>query len=71
MEDFAITTDIASEGMDEITLDTAVTDSDVDEVLGEIDAEIGVEMGTALPTVKGDEKIADLEKELNRLKSRD
>lgn len=71
MEDFAITTDIASEGMDEITLDTAVSDGQVDEVLGEIDAEIGVEMGVSLPSVKGGEKISDLEKELNRLKSKD
>ena len=69
MEEFAITADIATEGMDSIQLDTAVTDSDVDEVLGEIDAEIQVEMGVALPSAGSDEKIAELEKELNRLKS--
>jgi hypothetical protein len=69
MEDFAVTADIATEGMDSITIDTAVTDSDVGNVLGEIDAEIQVEMGAALPSAASDEKIAELEKELNRLKS--
>jgi len=69
MEDFAVTADIATEGMDNITIDTAVTDSDVGEILGEIDAEIQVEMGAALPSAASDEKIAELEKELNRLKS--
>ena len=69
MEDFAVTADIATEGMDSITIDTAVTDSDVGDVLGEIDAEIQVEMGAALPSAASDEKIAELEKELNRLKS--
>ncbi|MFW9823602.1 MAG: Snf7 family protein [Candidatus Thorarchaeota archaeon] len=69
MEEFAITSDIATEGMDSITIDTAVTDADVTEVLGEIDAEIQVEMGAALPSAASDEKIAELEKELNRLKS--
>ena len=69
MEEFAVTADIATEGMDSISIDTAVTDSDVGEVLGEIDAEIQVEMGDALPSAASDEKIAELEKELNRLKS--
>ncbi|MHA2008471.1 MAG: Snf7 family protein [Promethearchaeota archaeon] len=69
MEEFAVTADIATEGMDSISIDTAVTDSDVTEVLGEIDAEIQVEMGAALPSAASDEKIAELEKELNRLKS--
>ncbi len=69
MEDFAVTADIATEGMDNITIDTAVTDTDVGEILGEIDAEIQVEMGAALPSAASDEKIAELEKELNRLKS--
>ncbi|MFX1309893.1 MAG: Snf7 family protein [Promethearchaeota archaeon] len=69
MEEFAVTADIATEGMEGITIDTAVSDSDVNEVLGEIDAEIQVEMGAALPTAASDGKIAELEKELNRLKS--
>ncbi|TKJ21800.1 MAG: hypothetical protein CEE43_08910 [Promethearchaeota archaeon Loki_b32] len=72
MEEFAVTADIATDGMDSISIDTAVMDSDVSEVLGEIDAEIQVEMGVALPSAASgasDEKIAELEKELKRLKS--
>jgi len=69
MEDFAVTADIATDGIDSISLDTAITDSEVDEVLGEMDAEIQVEMGVALPTAGSDQKIAELEKELKRLKS--
>lgn len=69
MEDFAVTEEITSDGIDDIMVDTAVTDTDVKDVLGEIDAEIQVEMGVALPSAGSDEKIAELEKELNRLKS--
>jgi len=69
MEDFAVTAEITSEGIDSIQLDTAITDSEVNDVLGEMDAEIQVEMGIALPSAGSDEKIAELEKELNRLKS--
>ncbi len=70
VEDFAVTQEITADGIDSITLDTAVSDSDVTEVLGEIDAEIQVEMGVALPSAGADDqKIAELEKELNRLKS--
>jgi hypothetical protein len=71
IEDFAVTQDITAEGIDNITMDTAVTDSDVNEVLGEIDAEIGAEMTVTLPSAGSDEKIAELEKELHRLKNSD
>jgi len=69
MEDFAVTAEITTEGIESIQLDTAITDSEVNNVLGEMDAEIQVEMGIALPSAGSDEKIAELEKELNRLKS--
>jgi hypothetical protein len=69
MEDFAVTEEITSDGISDIMVDTAVTDNDIKDVLGEIDAEIQVEMGVALPSAGSDEKIAELEKELNRLKS--
>ncbi|MFX0143708.1 MAG: Snf7 family protein [Candidatus Hodarchaeota archaeon] len=69
MEDFAVTEEITTDGISDIMVDTAVTDNDVKDVLGEIDAEIQVEMGVALPSAGSDEKIAELEKELNRLKS--
>lgn len=71
IEDFAVTQEITADGMDSITLDTAVTDGDVKEVLGEIDAEIGVELGGGLPSVTSSDKINELEKELDRLKSKD
>jgi len=69
MEDFAVTEEITTDGINDVMINTAVTDTDVKDVLGEIDAEIQVEMGVALPTAGSDEKIAELEKELNRLKS--
>jgi len=71
VQDFEVTQEITSEGMDSMTLDTAVTDNQVDEVLGEIDAEINVEMTGSLPSVTSNEKIDELEKELERLKSND
>ena len=71
IEDFEVTSEITAEGIDGITLDTAVTDSQVNNILGEIDAEINVEMTGALPSVVSNEKIDELEKELNRLKSKD
>ena len=71
MEDFEVTQEITSDGIDNVTLDTAVSDSQVKDVLGEIDAEIQVEVGGALPSVDPDGKIKELEEELNKLKSRD
>jgi hypothetical protein len=69
MEDFAVTEEITTDGISDIMVDTAVTDNDVKDVLGEIDAEIQVEAGVQLVSPPSDEKIAELEKELNRLKS--
>ena len=71
MEYFEVTQEITSDGIDNMTLDTAVTDSQVKEILGEIDAEIQVEVGGALPSIDPDGKIKELEDELNKLKSRD
>ena len=71
MEDFEVTQEITSDGIDTMTLDTAVTDNQVKEILGEIDAEIQVEVGGALPSVDPDGKVKELEDELNKLKSRD
>jgi len=71
MEDFEVTQEITSDGIDNMTLDTAVTDSQVKEILGEIDAEIQVEVGGALPSIDPDGKVKELEDELNKLKSRD
>ena len=71
MEDFEVTQEITSDGIDNMTLDTAVSDSQVKDILGEIDAEIQVEVGGALPSVDPNGKIKELEEELNKLKSRD
>jgi division protein CdvB (Snf7/Vps24/ESCRT-III family) len=71
MEDFEVTQEITSDGIDNVTLDTAVTDNQVKDVLGEIDAEIQVEVGGALPSIDPDGKVKELEEELNKLKSRD
>ncbi|MFX1237871.1 MAG: Snf7 family protein [Promethearchaeota archaeon] len=71
MEDFAVTQEIAAEGMNSITLDTAVSDGDVSSFLGEIDAELQVEVGGALPSVVPEGKITELEKELDKLKQND
>ncbi len=68
VSDFEVGQEIASEGMGNVTMDTAVTDSDVKSFLGEIDAELQVEMGGALPSVVPEGKISELEKELDRLK---
>jgi len=67
--DFEITSEITTEGMSDIVMDTQVTDDDVGNVLGEIDAEIGVETGSALPTATSDQRVKELEEELNRLRS--
>jgi DNA polymerase/3'-5' exonuclease PolX len=71
MEDFEVTQEITSDGIDNMTLDTAVSDNQVKDVLSEIDAEIQVEVGGALPSVDPDGKVKELEEELNKLKSRD
>ncbi|MFX0180740.1 MAG: Snf7 family protein [Candidatus Hodarchaeota archaeon] len=72
IEDFNVTEEITSDGINEVMVDTAVTDNDVKEVLGEIDAEIGAEIGGALPSVaEPDGKVKELEEELRKLKSKD
>ena len=69
ISDFEVSQEIAQEGMSDITMDVEITEDDVDNVLGEIDAEIQIESGGALPIAASNEKIKELEDELNRLKS--
>jgi hypothetical protein len=69
ISDFEVSQDIAQEGMEDIAMDVEVNDDAVDNVLGEIDAEIQVETGGALPIAASSEKIKELEDELQRLKS--
>ncbi len=72
IEEFNVASEITSDASEEILIDTAVTDSDVSDVLNEIDAEINIEVGGALPSVTAggvtSDKVKDLERELNRLK---
>ncbi|MFX1274844.1 MAG: Snf7 family protein [Promethearchaeota archaeon] len=68
VSDFDVGQEIASEGVGNVAMETAVTDSDVKSFLGEIDAELQVEMGGALPSVVPEGRISELEKELDRLK---
>lgn len=70
IEDFDVTQEITTDAMTDMSMDTAVTDAKVDEFLSEVDAEIGIETGVALPSTSGgNQKIKELEEELNRLKS--
>ena len=72
IEDFSVTQEITTDAMDDMNLDTAVIDASVDSFLHEIDAEMGIETGVSLPSTSGgDQKIKDLEEELNRLKSQE
>lgn len=72
VEDFEVAEEITSESMTDMNLDTAVTDDKVNMFLGEIDAEIGIETGIALPSAgSNSQKIKELEEELNRLKSQE
>ncbi|MCK4281815.1 MAG: Snf7 family protein, partial [Candidatus Lokiarchaeota archaeon] len=71
IEDFQVTEEITADGIENINVDTSVSNEDVMNVLGEIDAEISVETGIQLPTVGGDQRIKDLENELKELKESD
>lgn len=71
IEDFQVTEEITADGIENINVDTSVSNEEVMNVLGEIDAEISVETGIQLPTVGGDQRIKDLESELKELKESD
>lgn len=68
MENLEVTQEIAEEGMDAVHVDTEVTDDQVDQALAEVDAEIMVESGQALPSPAGSTRIKELEEELRKLK---
>ena len=71
ISDFEVTQEIATDGMENINVDLEINDEAINNVLGEIDAEIGVETGMALPVAGSNERIKELEEELNRLKSQE
>lgn len=66
IQDFDVIQEMTEEGFQSMEV-SAVTEKDVDSALAEIDSEISVETGQALPSA-GDGKISDLEKEIQRLK---
>jgi len=70
-EDFAVTQELTTDGMTEMNLDSAVSESEIDNFINEIDAEIQVETGAALPSVADNQRIKELEEELNRLRSQE
>ena len=65
-----ITTEMISDGMEEVSVDSQVEDEEVNKFLSEVDEEIGVEVAETLPEVS-DDRIKDLEKELDELKSKE
>lgn len=65
-----ISTEMISEGMEEVSVDSQVEDTEVDKFLSEVDEELGVEVAETLPQVN-DDKIKSLEKELDELKSKE
>jgi len=65
-----ITTEMMSDGMEEVSVDSQVEDKEVDKFLSEVDEELGVEVAETLPQVN-DDKIKSLEKELDELKSKE
>jgi len=68
IEHFEMAQEVAQGGLEEITVSTEITDSDVQKTLEEINQEIAVETGVALPTTPADSRIAKLEDEIKRIK---
>lgn len=70
MEEISVTQDVASDSLADMNVEEEVKDTNVDEFLEELDAEIHVETGKALPAAgSSSEKIKELEEELDRIKN--
>lgn len=67
IQDFDVTQEITETGLQSMSVSSEVSDEEVDKALAEVDSEISVETGESLPTA-GDDKINELEKEIQRLK---
>lgn len=63
---FEMTQEIADEGMERMSVSTEVTDGEVSQALSDLDQEIEVETGTALP--QPEQRVSQLEEEIRRLK---
>lgn len=68
IEHFEMAQEVAQGGLEGITVSTEVKDSDVNKTMEEINQEIAVETGVALPTTPTDGRIAKLEDEIRRIK---
>jgi division protein CdvB (Snf7/Vps24/ESCRT-III family) len=63
---FEMTQEVAEAGMERMSVTTEVTDGEVTNALTELDQEIEIETGTALP--QPEKRVAELEEEIRRLK---
>jgi polyhydroxyalkanoate synthesis regulator phasin len=61
-----MTQEVAEAGMERMSISTEVTDGEIKQALGELDQEIEVETGTALP--QPEKKVSELEAEIRKLK---
>ncbi len=68
IEHFEMAQEVAEGGLDQITVSTEVTDSDVTKTMEEINQEIAVETGVSLPATPADSRIQKLEDEIKRIK---
>ncbi len=68
IQDFDTAAEVAAEGMEGLTVDTEVSDAQVEEALAQVDAEMMVEHGEALPSPEVGVSTEELEEELRRLK---
>jgi len=63
---FEMTQEVAEAGMERMSVSTEVTDGEIKQALGELDQEIEVETGTALP--QPEKRVSELEAEIRKLK---
>ncbi|MHA1733506.1 MAG: hypothetical protein ACTSU5_16280 [Promethearchaeota archaeon] len=68
IEDFDTAAVATAEGMDGLTVDTEIDDGQVEDALAQVDAELMVEQGAALPSPEVGVNTDELEEELRSLK---
>jgi len=68
IEHFEMAQEVAQGGLEEITVSTEITDTDVQKTMEEINQEIAVETGVALPSTPADTRIQKLEEEIRKIK---
>jgi len=68
IEHFDMAQEVTQGGLEEITVSTEVNDTDVNKTMEEINQEIAVETGVALPSTPADSRIQKLEEEIKKIK---